>query len=187
MVAQPCVGSIWLVCGHMPDARPYNYCDRLEVLEITIVSIGFDEVWRRPLIHIPQRRPSERRRASTAEGWLSKLLSVKKTADPGIRGFRAVGPPSVLPEILEPIGRHVGISNRVHDIFVAHVVLESSGVVPVVGKLVAGGVAKHVRVDRKWELGGFSGSGDRLQKSRSRGRTTALGNENVSRFHILST
>jgi hypothetical protein len=62
-------------------------------------------------------------------------------------GFRAVGPPSVLPEILEPIGRHFGISNRVHDIFVAHVVLECSGIVPVVGKLEAGGVAKHVRVD----------------------------------------
>jgi hypothetical protein len=45
-------------------------------------------------------------------------------------GFCAVGPPSVLPEILEPIGRHFGISNRVHDIFVAYVVLECSGIVP---------------------------------------------------------
>ena len=30
---------------------------------------------------------------------------------------------SVLPEILEPIRRHFRVSNRVHDIFVAHVVL----------------------------------------------------------------
>jgi hypothetical protein len=39
------------------------------------------------------------------------------------------GPGSVLPEILEPIRRHFGVANRVHDIFVAHIVLEGSGVV----------------------------------------------------------
>ena len=29
--------------------------DRLEALEVTIVSIGFDEVWMGPLVHIAQR------------------------------------------------------------------------------------------------------------------------------------
>jgi hypothetical protein len=29
-------------------------------------------------------------------------------------------------EILKPIGRHLGVSNRVHDIFVAHVVVKHS-------------------------------------------------------------
>jgi hypothetical protein len=89
-------------------------------------------------------------------------------------------------EILKPIGRHLGVSNRVHDIFVAHVVLKGSGVVPVVGKLVAGGVPEHVRMDREWELCGFSSPSDCLQESGSRGRTTALGNEYISRFHILA-
>ena len=31
---------------------------------------------------------------------------------------------SVLPEILEPIRSHFGVTHRVHDIFVAHVVLK---------------------------------------------------------------
>jgi hypothetical protein len=45
---------------------------------------------------------------------------------------------SVLPEILEPIRRHFGVSNRVRDIFVTHVVLERPSVMPIVGELVAG-------------------------------------------------
>jgi hypothetical protein len=47
----------------------------------------------------------------------------------------------------------------VHDIFVAHVMLECSGIVPVVGKLVAGGVAKHVREGP--DSHGMSGAADR--------------------------
>jgi hypothetical protein len=43
---------------------------------------------------------------------------------------------SVLPEVLEPIRCHFGVSNRVHDVFVAHVVLESPRVMPIVGELV---------------------------------------------------
>jgi len=64
---------------------------------------------------------------------------------------------SVLPEILEPIRRHLGISNRVHDIFVAHVVLQGSSVMPIVGKLVACGVPEHVRMNWEWELCGAVG------------------------------
>jgi hypothetical protein len=59
------------------------------------------------------------------------------------------GPGSVLPEILEPIRRHFGVANRVHDISMAHVVLEGSGVMPIVGELVTSGVPEHVRVDRE--------------------------------------
>jgi hypothetical protein len=44
---------------------------------------------------------------------------------------------SVLPEILKPTGRHFGVSNGVHDIFVAHVVLEGSRVVSIIGELLA--------------------------------------------------
>jgi hypothetical protein len=92
---------------------------------------------------------------------------------------------SVLPEILEPIRRHFGVANRVHDIFMAHIVLEGSGVVPIVGKLVTSGVPEHVRVNREWELGSFSGPSDHLQESCSRGWTASLGDEDISSFHIL--
>jgi hypothetical protein len=42
-------------------------------------------------------------------------------------------------------------------------------------------------MNREWKLCGLPGPGDRFQKSRSRGGATALGDENVSRFHILTT
>ena len=84
---------------------------------------------------------------------------------------------SVLPEILEPIRRHLGVSNRVHDIFVAHVMLERPGIMPIVGKLIAGGMPKHVGVDREWKLCRLPSPGDRFQESRGRSWTTALGDE----------
>jgi 2-polyprenyl-6-methoxyphenol hydroxylase-like FAD-dependent oxidoreductase len=73
----------------------------------------------------------------------------------------------------------------VHDIIVAHVVLKGSGVMPVVGKLVPGGVAKHVRVDREWKFCSLSSAGDHFQETGSRSRTTALSDEDVPRFCIL--
>jgi hypothetical protein len=58
---------------------------------------------------------------------------------------------SVLPEILEPIRRHFGVAHRVHDIFMAHIVLEGSGVMPVVGQLVTSGVPEPAN-DNKQEV-----------------------------------
>jgi hypothetical protein len=46
----------------------------------------------------------------------------------------------VLPKILEPLGRQLGVSNRVLDIFVPEVMLERPRVVPVVGELEPAGV-----------------------------------------------
>ena len=56
---------------------------------------------------------------------------------------------SVLPEILDPIWSHFSVPHRVHDIFVAHVVLKGSSVMPIVSQLIAGGVPQHVWVDRE--------------------------------------
>lgn len=80
---------------------------------------------------------------------------------------------SVLPEILEPIRRHLGVSNRVHDIFMPQVVLEGPSIMPIVGQLVASGVPEHVRMDREPKLSRLPGPGDRFKESRSRGGTTA--------------
>jgi hypothetical protein len=74
----------------------------------------------------------------------------------------------------------------VHDIFMAHIVLEGSGVMPIVGELVTSGMPEHVRVNREWELGGFSGPSDHLQESCRRGWTASLGDENIPGFHILA-
>jgi hypothetical protein len=64
-------------------------------------------------------------------------------------------PSSVPPKILESIGRHFGVLDRVLDVLVAQVVLQGPRVVAVVGQLEPAGMAKHVRVDREWHLGGL--------------------------------
>jgi hypothetical protein len=40
-------------------------------------------------------------------------------------------------------------------------------------------------MDREWQICGFSKPGDRFQETRNRGRTAALRDEDVARFHIL--
>ena len=67
--------------------------DRLEALEVTIVSVGFDEVWIGPLIHIAQRGhlksphvPScQRAPARVNRGRLAEQVALgEKTADAGV-------------------------------------------------------------------------------------------------------
>jgi hypothetical protein len=56
---------------------------------------------------------------------------------------------SVPPKVLEAVGRHFGVPDRVLDVLV----LQGPRVVPVIGQLEPAGMAKHVRVDREWHLG----------------------------------
>ncbi len=59
-----------------------------------------------------------------------------------------------------------------HDIFVAHVVLERPGIMPIIGQLIAGGVPEHVRMNWEWELCRLPGPCDRFQEPCGRGGTT---------------
>jgi hypothetical protein len=63
---------------------------------------------------------------------------------------------SVSPKVFESVGRHVGVHDGVLNVLVPEVVLQGSRVVAIVGKLEPAGMAKHVRVDRKWHLGGLA-------------------------------
>src|SRR6516165_4236820 len=63
---------------------------------------------------------------------------------------------SAPPKVLEAVGCHVGVPNGVLDVLVPEVVLEGARVVAVIRELEPTGVAKHVRVDRKWHLGGLA-------------------------------
>ena len=57
------------------------------------------------------------------------------------------------PEIPEPHRRQFRVAHRVLDIPVAEISLQGSGVVPLVGKCVAAGMAEHVRMGLKAQLG----------------------------------
>src|SRR5215831_9129706 len=69
------------------------------------------------------------------------------------------------PKVLEPVWRHFGVSDRVLDVLVPEVVLQGPRVVAIVGELKPTGVAKHVRVDGKWHLGGLADALDESVKA----------------------
>ena len=59
---------------------------------------------------------------------------------------------SILPKILEPLRRELGVAHRVHDVLVAEVVLQRARVASVVRELVAGRVPQHVRMHAERKL-----------------------------------
>ena len=63
---------------------------------------------------------------------------------------------SAPPKVLEPVGRHVGVPDRVLDVLVPEVVLQGPRVVAVVGELEPASMPKHVGMDREWHLGSLS-------------------------------
>ena len=65
-------------------------------------------------------------------------------------------PSSVPPKVLESVGRHFGVPDRVLDVLVPEVVLQGPRVVTIIGQLEPTGMAKHVWVDREWHLGGLA-------------------------------
>ena len=78
------------------------------------------------------------------------------------RAMAIFGVGLIAPEILEPICRQFGVAGGMLNVAVSQIMLDRPRVLPVVGQLVAGGVAQHVRMDR-----------DSMPASRS-GRPTIL-------------
>jgi hypothetical protein len=118
-----------------------------------------------------------------------KLSQIKKADLNEERGLVPVdvlvressAPPwSVPPKVLEPVGSHFGVSDRVLDVLVPEVVLQGARVVAIIGQLEAAGVAKHVRVDREWHLGGLPDTLDEAMEADGADRPTAFGNKPLS-------
>src|SRR5262245_63925788 len=83
------------------------------------------------------------------------------------------------PKLFEPVGRHIGVPDRMLDVLVPQVVLQRPRVVAIVGELEPTGMAKHVRVDRKWHLGSFPEALDESVETDGTDWPAALGNEHV--------
>src|SRR5215475_13633983 len=90
------------------------------------------------------------------------------------------------PKVLESVGRHFGVPDRVLNVLVPEVVLQGSRIVAIVGELEPTGVAKHVRVDGEWQLGGLTEALDKPVETDGADRPAALGNEHVSLFSVLA-
>jgi hypothetical protein len=65
------------------------------------------------------------------------------------------------------------------DVPVAEVVLQGPRVVPIIGQLKPAGMAKHVRVDWEWHLGGLPEALDEPMETDGTDWPAALGNEYV--------
>ena len=89
------------------------------------------------------------------------------------------------PKVLEPVGRHFGVSDRVLDVLVPKVVLQGPGVMAIVRELEPTGMAKHVRVDGEWHVSGFPESLDEAMEANGADRPTAFGNEHVSLSRVI--
>ena len=72
------------------------------------------------------------------------------------------------------------------DVLVPEVVLQSPRVVAIVGELETAGVAQHVRVDRKWHLGGLADALDESVKADGTHWSAALGNEHISLSRVIA-
>src|SRR5262249_42357679 len=90
------------------------------------------------------------------------------------------------PKVLEPVGRHFGVSDRVLDVLVPEVVLQSPRVVAIIGELEPTGMAKHVWVDREWHLGSLADALDEAVEADGADWPAALGNEDVGVFGIVA-
>src|SRR6516165_700578 len=91
------------------------------------------------------------------------------------------------PKILESVGCHVGVPDRVLNVLVPEVVLQGSRVVAIVGKLEPAGMAKHVRVDRECHLGGLAEALDEAVEPDGADRPAVLGNEYVGVLRVLAS
>ena len=67
------------------------------------------------------------------------------------------------------------------------VLLNRSGVVPLIRELVAGGVPEHVRVDREGEFRELAGAHDYFSRRRRRHRSAAFRHEQIRRLRIIAS
>src|SRR5262245_23194512 len=86
----------------------------------------------------------------------------------------------ISPEVAEPVGRKLGVSDGVLDVLVAEIVLQGSGVVSVVGKFVAARMPQHVRMQRERHPGGLAEPLDEMVKADGAHGSAALRDEDVS-------
>jgi len=95
-------------------------------------------------------------------------------------------PSSIPPKVLEPVGRHVGVPDRVLNVLVPEVVLQGPGVVAIVREFEPTGVAKHVRVDGEWHLGGLPETLDESVETDGTDWPAAFGNEHVGVCRVIA-
>ena len=86
----------------------------------------------------------------------------------------------VFPEVSKPIRRKLAVSDGVLDVLVAEIVLQGSGIVPIVGKLIPARMSQHVRMQRERHPCGFAEPLDEMVEADGAHWSAALRDEDVS-------
>ena len=73
------------------------------------------------------------------------------------------------------------------NVLVPEVVLQGPRVVAIIGELEPAGMAEHVRVDRKWHLGGLTEALDKPVETDGADWSAALGDEYVGVLRVLAS
>ena len=93
---------------------------------------------------------------------------------------------SVLPKSIEAIGCQFRIPDGMLNIPVSHVMLDSPGVVPVVGQLETAPMTEHVRMDRECDACLLPCSRHQLAHRGGGQRSLTLGHEDIGRIRIVA-
>ena len=101
------------------------------------------------------------------------------------RSCKTSTPRSILPEPIEAVGAQFGITHRVHNIAVAHEMLQRSGIDAVIGELEAAGMAQHVRMNWEGEFGQFPRAADHFEEPGPGHRPAAFRIEDVAALQVL--
>src|SRR5262249_5429504 len=132
----------------------------------------------------PRLRRRSASRGSVCHRQWTRDLTICRSGVPA----RGKHPESLVPpKVFEAVGRHVGVPDRVLDVLVPEVVLQSPRVVAIIGQLKPTGMAKHVRVDREWHLGDLPEALDEAVETDGADRPAALGNEYVGVLRVLAS
>src|SRR5262245_54217256 len=116
------------------------------------------------------------RETEQSQSWRTSLPA-KPCQSPRCRRGRLT---LISPEVAEPVRRKLGVSDRVLDVLVAEIVLQGSGIVPVVGKLIAARMPQHVRMQRERHLGGLAEPLDEMVEADGANWSAALRDEDIS-------
>jgi hypothetical protein len=92
----------------------------------------------------------------------------------------------ISPEVAEPVGRKLGVSDGVLDVLVTEIVPQGSGIVPVVGKFIAARMPQHVRMQWERHPGGLAQPLDEMVEADGAHWSAALGEEDVSLIRVLT-
>src|SRR5947208_3427425 len=111
---------------------------------------------------------------------------MKRAARWAARGRTSRRREDLAPEILEPVRRKLAVPDRVLNVLVTEIVLQGSGIVPVVCELESAAMPQHVRVNVEWHVATIADPAEQRIPALRRQRPATLGAKHERRCLLLA-